>query len=324
MTSTTLRIIAVLLALGAIIIGYVGYQTSQQPQPSTQVAQPKVVEPKTYPVLVAARPLAAGHTVSASDLTTLELAQHFKDAYTDKQELIGRQLRIDMVKDEIFLPQQLNLHGPMVNNIRTGERAVAITVDEVTGVGGFITPGDNVDVIFFLPASRQAGPENIARTILTNVRVLAYGNDLETIDKKAIRERSRSQLSDKAGAEVNDSGQEAPDAEKPTGKKSKTAILAVKADSLPMLFLAESSGRLRLALRGEESSGKPAVAQLNEKDIMRLGQLSDNSSKAAAPGAVTQLVTAKPAQPVAKPKPQQPANKVYIYKGSNVEAITVK
>lgn len=38
----------------------------------------------------------------------------------------------------------------------------------------------------------------------------------------------------------------------PTGKKSKTAVLAIAAADAPTLMLAESGGKLRLALRGVE------------------------------------------------------------------------
>lgn len=53
-----------------------------------------------------------------------------------------------------------------------GKRAVAVPVDAVSTAGGFILPGDKVDVLVTIPGkSRQAGV--ISETLLENIRVLA-------------------------------------------------------------------------------------------------------------------------------------------------------
>ncbi|MGH8472736.1 MAG: hypothetical protein ACREVJ_09855, partial [Gammaproteobacteria bacterium] len=50
------------------------------------------------------------------------------------------------------------------------------------------------------------------------------------------------------------------DGEEPTGKKSKTAVLAVPEAATARLMLAESSGKLRLALHAAQASVPPAAA----------------------------------------------------------------
>jgi len=65
--------------------------------------------------------------------------------------------------------------------IPEGMRAVSVAVNDVVGVAGFVTPGTSVDVLVTgqLPGANQNGNENITRTILENVRVLAAGQTIE-------------------------------------------------------------------------------------------------------------------------------------------------
>jgi pilus assembly protein CpaB len=51
---------------------------------------------------------------------------------------------------------------------------VTVRVDDVRGVGGFILPGDRVDVVMLRSETRQGGEtENSADVLLENVKVLA-------------------------------------------------------------------------------------------------------------------------------------------------------
>ena len=58
-------------------------------------------------------------------------------------------------------------------------RAIAVQVDDVVGVAGFIHPDDRVDVIVTLQPTRPADAESISKVILQNVKVLAVGKELE-------------------------------------------------------------------------------------------------------------------------------------------------
>ena len=54
-----------------------------------------------------------------------------------------------------------------------GKRALTVKVDEVTGVAGFIHPGDHVDVLMDLSLKGQS--EHFSKTILHDVSVLTTG-----------------------------------------------------------------------------------------------------------------------------------------------------
>lgn len=65
--------------------------------------------------------------------------------------------------------------------IPQGMRAVSVAVNDVVGVAGFVTPGTSVDVLVTgaVPGANANGNDNVTRTILENVRVLAAGQTIE-------------------------------------------------------------------------------------------------------------------------------------------------
>ncbi len=313
MKSSSLRIIAVLLALGAVLIGYMGYQASKTPEKQVvDATQPQTVQVNEYPVTIATHDISAGKILSESDISIVMTEKQYNDAYTSKQSLLGQQTRLDIIKGEIVLNQHLRQHGPLVEAIHSNERAVAINVDEVTGTGGFIKPGDHVDVVFYLPAGKEVGADSTARIILANTRILAYGDDLEVIDKEKIRQRSRAELNEETTHPKSSESDETEGVEEPQGKKSKTAVLAVKPADLPKLLLAESTGRLRLAVHGRPTS-QTKNDTASEK-IISLRSLSGNATN------TTSMAKSSSKQP----KYRATTSKVYVHKGANTEAITVK
>jgi pilus assembly protein CpaB len=62
-------------------------------------------------------------------------------------------------------------------------RAVAVKVDPVTAVGGFVLPGTNVDVIVTGSADDRGG-QDTSKVILEYVRVLSAGTSLQDEDGK--------------------------------------------------------------------------------------------------------------------------------------------
>src|SRR5207302_7120878 len=64
--------------------------------------------------------------------------------------------------------------------IPEGMRALSVAVNEVVAVAGFVTPGTMVDVLVTGRVNgSRGGDENITRTILENVPVLAAGQKIE-------------------------------------------------------------------------------------------------------------------------------------------------
>lgn len=77
-------------------------------------------------------------------------------------------------------------NGFLAAVLAPGKRAVTVPVNATTGIGGFIFPGDRVDLILTHGIDRQADSDRTRRaseTVLSNVRVLAI--DQSTDDQEA-------------------------------------------------------------------------------------------------------------------------------------------
>jgi pilus assembly protein CpaB len=253
MNSVVLRVIAIALAVGAVVIGYIGYQTSQPPESATLPTAETATVPKAaalYTVVVAAHDIAAGQLVDDADVTTLSLENKPAYGYTSTDAVVARRTQLPISTGELLLDEHFQDVSPVVAAIGPGQRAVAVRVDEVTGAGGFIKPGDNVDVLLFLAAGQENGKTSSAQRILSDVRVLAYGDAVDSIDREAVKQKSQP---DNLSSTQDETRKASTKDEDVAGKKSKTAVLAVAETALSTLLLAESSGRLRLALVGTQT-----------------------------------------------------------------------
>ena len=90
--------------------------------------------------------------------------------------LKGLMVRSRLVAGEPVLEEKLSrsLAGVLASMLPGGKRAVAIRVSAESTAGGFILPNDKVDVIQTVTqAAKNGDMENLGKTILTNIRVLA-------------------------------------------------------------------------------------------------------------------------------------------------------
>jgi len=143
--------------------------------------------------------------------------------FSDSDSLVGRVAIASIKANEPILDSRL---APL--SIRTGgvaaivnlkKRAVAVKVDKVIGVSGFIRQGNRVDVLVTIPTGKVSQQQPFTKTVLENILVLTVGPELE-----------------KKGKE-----------EKPSDVDVIT--LEVTPDEAERLALAASEGKLQLALR---------------------------------------------------------------------------
>ncbi|HCF58972.1 MAG TPA: Flp pilus assembly protein CpaB [Myxococcales bacterium] len=143
----------------------------------------------TEKVVVAAMDLPLATTLRAEQLTTIDWPKASLPQGTagDPAGLVGKVLLAGVVKGEPVLAAKLASEkaGQGLAAVLPEEmRAVAVRVDDVVGVAGFIHPGDAVDVIVTMKASESSHVPPTAKVILQNVRVLAVGKELDHKSKK--------------------------------------------------------------------------------------------------------------------------------------------
>ncbi len=106
--------------------------------------------PTTTKVVVAAKSIDLGATIQQSDLSTKDftVGEEPIDSYNDTSLVIGQVARSSVTQGQLITSSVLNASGA-IQNIETpaGYVAMSVQVDQVTGVGTIIKPGDFVDLV---------------------------------------------------------------------------------------------------------------------------------------------------------------------------------
>lgn len=137
--------------------------------------------------------------------------------------------------------------------IPPSKRAVAVTTSEVIGAGGLVMPGDRVDVIAVFDAKTMG--KDMATIILQDIEVMAVAQKLEgDIPEKGMVEKAGDSVS---GGAKKASAAPAPKSTNPQPQPAaKSITLAVTPEEAQRIFLAESNGKIRLALRPEDERSR--------------------------------------------------------------------
>ncbi|MHC5654787.1 Flp pilus assembly protein CpaB [Stappia sp.] len=174
-----LAILGISLAAGLLVARMV---MNTGPEP---VAEPVAVVSETPKdeVLVADRDIALGSSVSSGDLRWTEwpkeLAPQSAILRSERpgalDELVGRIAKAPVYEGEPLREERLinSDRGFMSSILPKGKRAIAVSVEALTAAGGFILPGDKVDVILTRQSGNRGSNSFLSETILQNVRVLA-------------------------------------------------------------------------------------------------------------------------------------------------------
>lgn len=148
--------------------------------------------PALVSVVVASQEIPFGTTIEAHKLTTIQWPAEAVPAgvFTDLSVLLPgsgeepRRAKRAMVKGEVVLAAKLSDFGEKVTigqTLSPGNRAMAISVNATTSVGGFVTPGDFVDVV--LTSRDQRGLRAV--TILQNIRVVGVDQQTDELNEQA-------------------------------------------------------------------------------------------------------------------------------------------
>lgn len=148
--------------------------------------------PALVSVVVAGQDIPFGTTIESHKLTTIQWPAEAvpSGVYTDYSVLLPqgdeepRRAKRAMVKGELILAAKLSDFGEKVTlgqTLRPGNRAMAISVNATTSVGGFVTPGDFVDVV--LTSRDQYGLRAV--TILQNIRVVGVDQQADELNEQA-------------------------------------------------------------------------------------------------------------------------------------------
>ena len=251
--------LAVALILG-LILAEVVYKAMSQATTRQTVT--------TSQIVVAATQMPLGTRLQAQDLKLISwpAGEPIQGVFTRIQDCVDRALITPVLPGEPILegklaPKDAGAGLPAV--IPEGMRAVSVAVNDVVAVAGFAQPGTSVDVMV-TGQSMGGGPtENVTRTILEDVRVLAAGQKTEQ---------------DRQGQATTIT----------------VITLLVTPEDADKLAMANTMGRIQLALRNAIDPNKTAPPPLFQGTLL-------GSGPAPAPVPVSAHIHAKVAAPPAPP-----------------------
>jgi pilus assembly protein CpaB len=177
--SLVLALIAIVIAIGAAL----GVRTMMAGNSAPQaVAAPPPKAPEKF-VLVAVKPLPTGHILTVEDFKWVAWPEDGTDpqflvkGVDNEGALAGKVVKLAVAQGAPLVRTQLigpGERGFLAAVLDRSMRAVTVAVTDTSGVGGFVFPGDRVDVVLTHEVPQGAGlPLRGSETILTNVRVLA-------------------------------------------------------------------------------------------------------------------------------------------------------
>ena len=135
-------------------------------------------------LVVAAKELQLGALISKEDVRLADWSGPVpKGAATRIEDTVNRGVLTAIYEGEPILDTRLAAKGAgggLAATIPVGMRAVAVRVNEVVGVAGFVVPGMRVDVIISgTPPNANSSLGTLTKTVLQNIAVLSAGQKIE-------------------------------------------------------------------------------------------------------------------------------------------------
>ena len=196
--------------------------------------------PSTAAVMTAAIDIPLGTKIEPRHVAAIQmLADTAPDgAFKDVAAIEGKIALTEMVKGEILLAARFADQGAgstLAAVVGDNMRAVSVRVNDVVGVGGFLLPGNRVDVV----AAYRDRQDTLSETVVQNVKVLA-------VDQSAANDKNEPVV-------------------------VRAVTLEVTPEDAEKLILAEQRGSIQLALRNPlddtitEKAAAPVAAVVKTK-----------------------------------------------------------
>lgn len=139
--------------------------------------------PAASHIVLAAKNLEVGTVLKEDDVQLADWPGSAPlGATTHVQDLVGRGVTTAIYAKEPIIESRLapkGAGGGLAAMIPPGMRAVAVRVNEVVGVAGFVVPGMRVDVLISGVVPNSGNQGTLTRTLLQNLEVLSAGQDFK-------------------------------------------------------------------------------------------------------------------------------------------------
>ena len=198
---------------------------------------------ETVQVVRASADIAPTVEITAEMLETVAIPESLvpEGASTDLEKVVGRVTTNMIPAGILVVPALLAPEGTlpgMSSRVPMGYRAVAIQVDEIKGVGGWLYQGCRVDVVMVAETENRGRRQGtISKIVLQDVEVLAVG----------LKEPS----------------------DVPKASVSRSVTVLVRPEDATKLALAASKGKLQLTMRNSTDDSRERIITLTENDLLQ-------------------------------------------------------
>jgi len=206
-------------------------------QQNRRESAPQVLYQK---VVVANRDLPIGKKLEAVDLRISDWPEGIVPvgSFPVDSVLLGRVLKTETKTSEAIIESKLapaGSEGGFSSIIPDGMRALTVSVNNSSGVGGFILPNTRVDVLVTVSSPVQKG-ESTTKIILEDIKVLAVDQTFERKEDDPVIVQ--------------------------------TVTLLVTPEDAEKLVLASTEGKLQLSLRNNSDRSMTATSGVQLKELV--------------------------------------------------------
>jgi pilus assembly protein CpaB len=275
--------IAILIAIGAT---YAVFKVLESTKASNRVA--------TAPVVVAARDINEGEAIDRIALSVAQwpVATVPVGAYGRIDSVAGRVARVGIYTGEPIVPGRLAPEGTtagLITKITPGKRAMAIRINDITGIAGMIPVNSRVDIGLVTTLSNAT---KTAKVFMENMRILAMETSVHR----------------------SEDGRPIP---------ATVATLEVTPEEFEKLMVAQSQGTIQLVLRGygdPDSVNTKGATVADLERSMRSAPSVPSAPRRSAPAtraAPETVIVRDPAPVPTAPRVVKPdSTKVEIFRGA--------
>lgn len=235
-----LKIALVVAVFFGLIAAYGIYNFLRQQRQAAEA-----LRQESQSVIVAAKDIPAGTAINDEMIKKgiFKIVQWPKTsvpsgAFSSPEQVVGKTNRVKILANEPILESRLAGEGAgLTMRLEAGKRAMAVKVDEIIGVSGFIVPDDRVDVIVTTtPPGSQNQEDKVSKIVLQNKRVLSVAQSVEQKDGKP--------------------------------QVARSITLEVSPEESEKLSLATQEGQVVLALRSTGDDANAKTTGSNKRDLL--------------------------------------------------------
>ncbi len=245
------------LLIAAVVVGLIAASLVYMHGQKVQEEKDQLVA-DSVDVVVAATDVPSGSSLDEQNVTTQSVPQRFLPANplmaSDINIYLGQTVSQDIEAGSMILTSDFAVSDgarTLAGRVPTHERAMTLSVDAISGVGGMLQAGDRVDILGTFPVGRQdelipeaSGGESIGyvtMSLLQNVTLLAVGQ----------------QLSDHARG-----------GERRVGSGYSHVTMAMTPDEAELMVIAQTRGDLTLLLRNREDLDTVPVTRRTLREVL--------------------------------------------------------